>query len=178
LFQRWPKFRFEDPAYGNRSYVLETSGLGQSGTFGIIDRHFKNSPPSPPRWTQHAATPTPRDLAGAPTLGRFLAEMVDGTRDGFGRVASVGGNDDWSKVVGLLLRITYGQMFHYRRSYGNTSMPRGVTAVALAHGPWVSHLRPTFDTQTSLPPTFDILDTPDGDAPRGISVLHIEVRKT
>jgi hypothetical protein len=81
LYQNWYLFDFVEAAYGmSRINFIAGGAAADSGTFGVIDRHLKNS--GPPVWTQHAASPTPVVISNQARLGEFIAEMVDGTGPG------------------------------------------------------------------------------------------------
>ena len=176
LYQVWPQFSFVDSVYGAEQYLLATKGGAQSGTFGVIDRHFRMTHAAPPIWTQHPALPTPSDVTNEPMLGTFIAEMVGGGARG--RRAWPGGHDDWSKVVDLLLRVTYGKTFRHRPTLGATSPLRGVTAtvcflatantattqIRRSGGAW----QPPFDG-------FEFIDSPD---PGGISLIHARIGRS
>jgi len=96
-----------------------------SGTFGVIDPRFYGEP----HWTQHPARPSPKIISrNDPGLGKFIAEMVDGTQAGYGRVATPSLNTDWSKVVEKLLHITYNRALTNRSTLGSARPPRGVHA--------------------------------------------------
>jgi hypothetical protein len=175
LYQRWPLFKFMDTtSYGTHFFDLSTNTADQSGTFGIIDRHFRASPGAPPVWTQHPAHPTPEQITTEPTLGQFLAELTDGRRSGFGRSCVAGGSDDWSRVVDLLLDVTYKQVFRYAPGFGANAQPRGISRIAFLSS------RSQFDQRSKRsvgggwhPPydDFQIVDDP----PRGVSVLSISL---
>lgn len=173
LYQNWPSFSFVDPTYGHNAFLLATNGPDQSGTFGVIDRHFRNSQAAPPIWTQHAANPTPHIISIEPTLGTFLAELAGANRHGFGRFASEAGGDDWSDLVNLLLRVTYAQTFRQKTIFGPTPRPRGVSMFAFLSP---SKSRMPYAGQGWEPPLdgVEIIDEP----PRGISVLHIDIETT
>lgn len=127
LYKNWYRFDFEESVYGLSQIDFTMDGAeSDSGTIGVIDRHFKTQP----IWTQHAATPTPLVILNAPRLGTFVAEMVGGARPGFGRLATPVLQTDWSKTVEQLLRITYARAFHDKATLGPTGAPRGVHAVA------------------------------------------------
>ena len=173
LYQAWPLFSFVESVYGNDSFDLAVQNSDEVGTFGVIDRHFRNTAINPPIWTQHAPSPTPKNITTEPTLGAFLATMAGGLRLGFGRGAIEGGTDDWSKLVELLLRVTYAKTFRHQTTLGSRNPARGNNAIAFmltrasqklpglgGHGPdW----RPPFDG-------FEVIED---DNPGGISILHI-----
>ena len=109
LYQNWYRFDFVDRSYAmtrvNFRFGRDTY---QSGTFGVIDPRFRGQP----RWTQHAARPTPNIInAHDPQLGRFIAEMANGRQRGFGRLATPALKTDWSRAIELLLTVTYVRAF-------------------------------------------------------------------
>jgi hypothetical protein len=151
LYQHWPRFDFEEAAYKLNHIDFRAGGAGgHSGTFGVIDRHLTNQPV----WTQHAASPTPAIILNQSRLGEFIAEMVDGTRAGFGRLATPSLQTDWAKVVERLLTVTYARAFHHKMTFGPAGAPRGVNAVAcLNYSAMVT--RPILSTRSAarrLPP--------------------------
>jgi hypothetical protein len=170
LYQSWPRFTFVDPGYGRDGYDLRPRHGEDAGMFGIIDRHFKNSPSSPPHWTQHSALPTPAVVRAEPTLGEFMAEMAVANRANFGRRAHAGGSDDWSKVVDLLLTHTYAKTFRHKPVLGDATPRRGSTGYAY----FLTALsRPCAIVAASGPsPPYDGIDIVEEDNPRGISVVH------
>lgn len=177
LYQAWPQFAFVDPIYGSDRYVLATATRVQSGTFGVIDRHWRKRRSAPPIWTQHQASPTPSIVTNEPMLGTFIANMATGSM--CGRRARPGGKDDWSKAVDLLLRITYAKAFRHKTTLGSTTPPRGVTALAcfLSGGgntATVSRRRVGGDWQ----PPFDGFEYVDNPDPGGISLLHVQIGRS
>lgn len=175
LFQHWPSFRFRDPVYGASSYILTSVGTGESGTFGVIDRHFKRPLKQPPKWTQHSAKPTPHRITTEPTLGGFIAQMIGSGARKFGRVASPGGTDDWSRVVDLLLNVTFQKAFKYAPSLGSLQSPRGVTAMAYLPASTTGQGRSYRPLGLDWQPPFDGFETIEDDDPGGINVLRVEV---
>lgn len=127
LYQNWYPFTFMEAAY-QLSEVDFNAGpqAGNSATFGIIDRHFKQ-PGTPPTWTQLSATPTPVSTLGAQSFAQFIVAMVAGSQ---GRDAPIGGSTDWCKAVDALMSITYKKLFHHRATLGPSAWPRGNTTVA------------------------------------------------
>lgn len=178
LYQYWHRFDFEEPAIDMRRVNFNAgTGAAYSGTFGVIDRHLRDRAWEPPVWTQHAARPTPEIIISShPRLGEFMTEMVDGTKAGFGRLATPSMQTDWSKAVERLLKVTYERVFTHRATLGGVRSRRGVSAVAclsfktaaeLARGIWgQSGGRPPFDDIPVL--EFD-------DPPAGISLVHVEL---
>ena len=128
LYQNWHRFDFKDPAYGMKRVDFTIGPRpAWSGTFGTIDPRFDGQP----RWTQHLARPTPRNIhKNDPRLGHFIAEMADGTQPGFGRLATPSLKTDWSKVVERLLSVTYTRAFGDKAILGPARPPRGTNAVA------------------------------------------------
>lgn len=173
LYQAWPQFSFADPVYGTDQYLLATTAGAQSGTFGVIDRHFKKTQAAPPIWTQHQARPTPSKVANEPMLGTFIAEMAGG--GAHGRRAWPGGQDDWSRVVDLLLSVTYKKVFRHSPTLGPASPLRGNTALAcfLVAGDTApaSGRRRGGDWQ----PPFDGFEYVDSPTPGGISLVHVQI---
>ena len=127
LYQNWYRFDFLDSAYPMSRVNFRVGPRPRwSGTFGAIDPRFD----AQPRWTQHPADPTPSIISShAPRLGRFIAEMADGTQPRFGRLATPSLNTDWSKTVELLLTVTYKRAFGDQATLGPARPPRGA-------GPW------------------------------------------
>jgi hypothetical protein len=172
LYQSWPLFSFVEGIYGNNHYDLAMGTTEDAGTFGVIDRHFRNRRAVPPLWTQHAAKPTPGAITNEPSLGNFLAEMAAMRRSGFGRRAVPGGEDDWSKVIDILLRVTYAKTFRHAPTLGAAAPHRGDTTVAyFISGPAQSAARRR--AEPGWRPPFDGIEFIEGDAPGGISVVHI-----
>jgi hypothetical protein len=172
LYQFWPTFSFVDRVYGPDVYNLTSKTTEDAGTFGVIDRHFKNAPRTPPLWTQHRAKPTPQVITNEPLLGTFIANMTAANASGYGRIALPGGKDDWSKVVDLLLQVTYARAFRRTSTLGAAAPQRGNTAMAyLRTGPSAGSLRGRADG--SWWPPFEGFEVIEDDAPGGISVLHL-----
>jgi hypothetical protein len=172
LYQNWYKFDFREAAYGLKQ-VDFTKGIEApgSGTIGVIDRHLKGQPV----WTQHAASPTPAIILDEPHLGEFIAEMADGTRPGFGRLATPTLQTDWSRTVERLLEETYGRAFRHTPTLGRSGVPRGVHAVAcLGFTPKTDPISATWGKSIQGPP-FDFRTEKDDREPRGISVVHIGI---
>jgi len=171
LYQNWHKFDFEEAVYGMSQvdFTKGRGGISDSGTIGVIDRHLKTQPV----WTQHAASPAPAIILNQPRLGEFIAEMVDGTRSGFGRLATPKLQTDWSKVVERLLEVTYGRAFHHKPTLGPTGAPRGVHAVAcLSFRPGAGLMSAIWGGSMKGPP-YDFETREDDGQPSGISVVHI-----
>ncbi|MFD0860562.1 hypothetical protein [Roseovarius aquimarinus] len=175
LYQNWPCFNFREAAYGNRVYSLSSTGNGHSGSFGIIDRHFRKSAGRPPTWTQHDALPTPVSIARDPTFGEFLARMIGGSARSLGRVAVPAGSDDWSQVVDLLLQETYKKAFNHAPTLDSISSPRGVTAMAYLSDPVGRQGSRGQRTGYGWQPPFDGFETIEDVNPGGISVLRVVV---
>jgi hypothetical protein len=109
-------------------------------------------------------------------LGEFIAEMVDGTRVGFGRLATPSLQTDWSEVVERLLTITYARAFHHKMTFGPVGAPRGVTAVAcLNYSAMANMIRETWGGSGGLPPFDDVIVREDDRQPIGINTLHITI---
>lgn len=168
LYQRWPVFDFEQSAYGMTAVDLKHgTDHALSGTFGVIDRHWRRA--GAPRWSQHPASPTPSKTRGFPELGKFLARMCVGV-PGFGRDANPTAGTAWSNMIAKLLHENQKKMFQHKATLGGVSGPRSVVA---------------FMQIQSMPPVFAIIGggtvPPDGEfevlegGPTGISMLHIEV---
>ena len=175
LYQSWPAFTFEEAVYGSKSYDLRSLGQGDAGSFGVIDRHFRNSPGMPPRWTQHHARPTPASVTNEPSFGGFLAHMIGGKVGACGRVAVPGGSDDWSEVVDLLLRVTYNKAFRHAPTLGAPSTRRGTTAIAYLTGPDERRMGRRRLVGPAWRPPFEGFEEVDDESPGGISVLRVEV---
>lgn len=168
LYQRWPAFDFEQAAYRMTAVdIKHGTDHALSGTFGVIDRHWRRS--GAPRWSQHPASPTPCKTKGFPELGKFLARMCVGV-PGFGRDANPTAGTAWSNMIEKLLRENQVKMFQHKATLGGVFANRSVKA---------------FMQMQSVPPFFSITSggaaPPDGefevleDGPTGISMLHIEV---
>jgi hypothetical protein len=173
LYQHWPRFDFEETAYKLNHIDFRAGGAGpHSGTFGVIDRHLTNQP----IWTQHGASPTPAIILNQSRLGEFIAEMVAGTRVGFGRLATPSLRTDWSEVVERLLTVTYAPAFHHKMTFGPAGAPRGVTAVAcLNYVAMANMTRKTWGGSGGLPPFDDVIVREDDRQPVGINTLHITI---
>jgi hypothetical protein len=179
LYQHWHVFDFEEAAYGLKHVNFrQGSGVAQSGTFGVIDRHLIDPATEPPVWTQHPASPTPHDTSGGVTLGEFLARMVDGLRRS-GRECTPPLRTDWSKTVESLLEITFGRSFRHKPTLGSSAMQRGVRvpaslALRTAQGPFGQ-----FWVGSGAPPSFGREELAvDPDRPLGISALYIKLQDT
>ena len=177
LYQNWYPFDFEEAAYGmSRIDFNLGGGVADSGTFGVIDRHWKDPFSSPPVWTQHAAIPTPFIISNQAHLGEFIAEMVDGTRASFGRLSTLSLQSDWSKAVELLRTITYARAFHHKQTIESASARRGVSAVAcLSFRTMADITREIWGGSSEQPPFDDVGIIEDDGEPSGISVVHITV---
>jgi hypothetical protein len=179
LYQSWPQFSFVDGVYGPDKYILTTKGA-QSGTIGVIDRHFRKAPAFPPIWTQHEVTPTPSIVTSEPMLGTFIAHMAVPSK--YGRIARPGGQDDWSKVVDLLLTVTYSKVFRHKPTLGTSTPKRGVTGLAyfltsgLTSGMGGSAARSSAGRQWR--PPFDGFEEIDDPSPGGISLLHVKIARS
>jgi hypothetical protein len=67
LYQNWPRFYFVETAnFGTDIFDIQKK-VPDAGTFGIIDRHLKNSIGRPPVWAQHAA-----HIHGFPNSARLM----------------------------------------------------------------------------------------------------------
>lgn len=168
LYQLWPAFDFEQASYGMKSVNLKHgTDHDRSGTFGVIDRHWRRS--GAPRWTQHPASPTPSKTTGVPELGKFLASICLG-KPGYGRNANFASGTAWSKMIDKLLCENQAKMFRHKAILGGNSAPRSVTA---------------FMQMQAVPPVFAVTGggtaPPDGQfevlegGQTGISTLHVEV---
>jgi hypothetical protein len=109
-------------------------------------------------------------------LGSFIAEMVDGTQKGIGRLATPTLKTDWSKVVERLMSITYGRVFHHKPALKATNAQRGVTAVAClalktGHEPPLAAWLRGGDS-----PPFGGVEIAEVDGtPIGISIFHVQI---
>jgi hypothetical protein len=172
LYQNWHKFRFQESAYGISQVDFTKGGGGRdSGTIGVIDRHLK----SQPVWTQHAARPTPATILNQPHLGKFIAEMVDGSRPGFGRLATPTLQTDWSKTVERLLEVTYQRAFHHKPILGPTRAPRGVHAIACLSFTMMANPMAGIWGGSIKGPPYEFQIREDGGQPSGISIVHIDI---
>lgn len=176
LYQSWPQFSFVDAIYGTDKYILATATGAQSGTFGVIDRHFKRAPAAPPIWTQHMATPTPRIVTSEPMLGTFIAHMA--VPSTYGRSARPGGQDDWSKVVDLLLRVTYAKVFRHKPTLGESNPTRGVTGLAYFLTSGIAVSRASSSAGRQWRPPFDGFEDIEDPSPGGISLLHVKIARS
>jgi hypothetical protein len=173
LYQNWHRFDFLDPAYP-MSQVNFHVGAGPfwSGTFGVIDPRFD----AQPRWTQPSARPTPSIITNHdPRLGCFIAEMTDGTRPGFGRIATPSLNTDWSKTVELLLRVTYARAFGERAILGPARPPRGASAVACFGNAAIPIPKSAYKQLDGMLPPLRMIPGDTERDPNGLSVAHLEL---
>lgn len=177
LYQNWPAFSFVEVIYGSKPYGLKTVGTGDAGSFGIIDRHFRNSVKSPPRWTQHAASPTPADITTEPTFGGFVAHMLGTSARVCGRVAVPGGTDDWSQVVDLLLKVTYEKAFRHGPTLGGSAPPRGTTAFVFRAAALLQKSGTSRRSARDWRPPFDGFEVFEDGEPGGISILRLEISR-
>lgn len=175
LLQSWPSFEFRDPEYGTDSYSLLSVGSGDAGSFGVIDRHLRKHRGLPPIWTQHASNPTPYKVTTEPSLGAFIVGMIGGTVARFGRVATPGGADDWSKVVDLLLSVTYRKTFKHTPTLGSYSPSRGVTSTAFLMATSGNNATQKRKTASQWRPPLDGFEVIEDENPNGISILRIEI---
>lgn len=172
LYQNRHKFDFKDADYGlNQLDFTKGPKELDSGTIGVIDRHLKTQPV----WTQHAVRPTPEIISGEPYLGTFIAEMVDGSRPGFGRLATPTLQTDCSKTVERLLQVTYQRAFQHAPTLGGASQPRGVRATACVNFAMRANLMKMMSGGPTKGPPFDFETKEDDDRPGGISVVHIGI---
>ena len=143
-----------------------------SGTFGAIDPRFD----AQPRWTQHPARPTPRIITNRdPQLGCFIAEMADGTRPGFGRLATPWLDTDWSKTVELLLRVTYARAFGEKTILRPARPPRGANAVVCFGNKAMAVSKSAFTQLDGLLPPLGLVPEHVEREPNGLSVVHLEL---
>jgi hypothetical protein len=173
LYQNWYHFDFKDTAYRMKDVNFLTGGEWRnSGTFGVIDPRFYGEP----HWTQLPARPTPQSYSSqAPQLGRFIAEMVDGTQRGFGRLATPSLKTDWSKTVELLLTETYARTFANKAKVGPPRPPRGTTAImCYGNTPTPVPRGAYFLSAGGRPPYDGLIAGRSGREGRGISMLHFE----
>jgi hypothetical protein len=177
LYQRWGVFDFEEAAYGlKRVDFNQGSGASDSGTFGVIDRHFCVPGLEPPMWTQHPAVPTPTNTAHHSELGTFMAEMVGGSAPHFGRDCTPALKTPFSKTVQRLLELTFHRSFTHKPTLDNAQMQRGVRAPAgamlqMVNGPagrfWIGAGGPPFVRGEAL--------REDPDRPLGVPAVYIKV---
>ena len=174
LYQHWPAFTFVDRTrYGSAAYRLVGSTSGEAGTFGVIDRHLHNPLTDPPTWTQHPPSPPPHKVTGEPELGTFLTGMLAGAAT-CGRTAPERPKDDWTRIVELLLRVTYSETFAHTQTLGDLRPRRGYTAYFLMPHQAMTLFEASAHPQ--IPPDLPPVDqVPDPHEPRGISIMHIEV---
>jgi hypothetical protein len=174
LYQNWHRFDFVDSAYGMTGVDFQVGpGSVWSGTFGAIDPRFDGQP----RWTQHLPSPTPQIIyRTSPQLGRFMAEMADGTQPGFGRLATPSLKTDWSKTVELLLTVTYARAFGDKAVLGPARPPRGTSAVVCLGSTALAVEREAY--QGLLPgtaPPFGAAMFGEAERePNGLSLVHFE----
>jgi hypothetical protein len=173
LYQNWYHFDFLDPAYpmSRVNFRVGTRPFW-SGTFGAIDPRFD----AQPRWTQHRARPTPGIITNHdPRLGCFIAEMADGTRPGFGRLATPSLDTDWSKTVELLLRVTCTRAFADKAILGPARPPRGANAVVCFEKRAMAVSKSAFKQLDGLLPPLGLIPEHVEREPNGLSVLHLEL---
>ena len=175
LYQNWPSFAFADVrSYGTGSYLLGGRTTGVPGWFGVVDRHLKNGPyMPPPAWTQHLPSPTPAVTTGGRTLGAFITDAVFGASAG--RQVAVPAATDWDRLVELLLRVTYAEVFTHAATLGPRPAPRGMTALAFKASGVALRLAPTSAPVDGIPPVDGIGDRRFDPHGLGISVLHVTV---
>lgn len=111
LYVSWPVFQstFSTFPAGQRDFSNATS-CGQMvdcGRYGII--HTRS--PGGADWFVVPPAAPPLNVQAGITLGSYMTRMLDATAIGFGRRATQGGSDDWSKTVDDLLRITHPMSF-------------------------------------------------------------------
>jgi hypothetical protein len=173
LYQNWPSFTFADESlYGDGSFDLAKSANGMAGSFGIIDRHLTSS--KHPIWTQHSPNPTPSIITTQPKLGSFLTGMFAG-QPGFGRYAPQKPKDDWSRLLDLLLKVTYARTFAHKLTLGDQRPPRGLSAFIIQNG----QSRNIFAVQSTgeIPPIDLRRDIPDRPTDTMPSLVHIEIEE-
>ncbi|MBY5401045.1 hypothetical protein [Rhizobium leguminosarum] len=139
LFQNWPPFDFEEKVYNLQQVDFQKSGgAAGSGVYGIIDRHWLTAP-RVPNWKQLDPSVVPGATAAAPTLGEFIVLMLGNKA---GRDATLGQYpSDWARTVEALLKVTFHNQFHERRSMGASAFPRGNTTMAfLMSGQLLQHV--------------------------------------
>jgi hypothetical protein len=177
LYQNWHLFDFQEAAYGMRRIDFTLGGgAADSGTFGVIDRHWKNRSLRPPVWTQHSASPTPASTVNKTRLGEFMAEMADGTRAGAGRLSTPSLQTDWSKTVERLLTVTYARAFHHKPTLGSARASRGVSAIACLSFLTMADLsREVWGQSGGRPPFRGVEIREDSGEPTGISLVHVEI---
>lgn len=132
LFQNWPPFDFEEKAYNLQQIDFNKSGgAAGSGLYGIIDRHWLSAP-RVPSWKQLDPSAVPGATVSAPTLGEFIVSMLGNKA---GRDATLKHSpSDWARTVETLMKVTFNNRFHERRSLGVSAFPRGNTTMAFLMG--------------------------------------------
>lgn len=175
LYQGWPSFVFADTgSYGTGAYLMGACPGGLPGWFGVIDRHLKNGPHSPPPlWTQHPPSPTPVITTGGCTLGTFITDAI--FSPGTGRPVGVPAVSDWDRLVEMLLRLTYAGLFRHSATLGPHPAARGVTALAFRAAGITQRIVQTWMTGGGIPPIDGAEDRAFEPAESGISVLHVTV---
>ncbi|MFP3545742.1 hypothetical protein SB748_19920 [Rhizobium sp. SIMBA_035] len=124
LFQKWPRFDFEEPIYNLAGVDFHSGGsAAECGRYGVIDRHLI----TPPIWSQMRPSKVPGKTLASPILADFIVGLV---LNSVGREATPSLGSDWSKTVETLMRVTYGRFFHQRQSLGPVAFPRGNTTLA------------------------------------------------
>ncbi|MFC7738748.1 hypothetical protein ACFQX4_23755 [Roseomonas sp. GCM10028921] len=175
LYTAWPAFNFKDPAYGPNSFNL--TGMNPNpGTVGVIDRHYKVWPHTPIIWTQHPPSLGLTQTVGCATLGAFMADMVLGVPGGSGTDATPSTGTDWSRLVDLLLKVTFNRTFRHTPTLGPRTEPRGVLAFALPDsgqplGGVIGRL-----LSDGEPPFAGVEIIEDGRS-EGISIMRIELKR-
>ncbi|TBB21342.1 hypothetical protein ELH51_05900 [Rhizobium ruizarguesonis] len=167
LFQKWPRFDFEEPIYNLAGVDFHSGGsAAECGRYGVIDRHLI----SPPIWSQMPPSTVPGKTLGAPMLADFIVGLVSNR---VGREATPSLASDWSKTVEALMTVTYGRFSHQRQSLGPLAFPRGNTTQAfLLQG---SVIQTSISTDGLLPvdaepePVFIDEEPPNG----ALSVIRI-----
>lgn len=100
LFAEWPPFEFENLAYSRGPLGLRPASEAAAEISGCLAQIDLASGAAP--WT--LLTPVDAGKDGVPrSLGAALAFMAGGS---FGRKATPGGSDDWSRTLDELLRRT------------------------------------------------------------------------
>lgn len=167
LFQKWPRFDFEEPIYKLAGVDFHSGGPAKDcGRYGVIDRHLID----PPIWSQMPPSTVPGKTLAAPVLADFIVDLVRGR---VGRDATPTLASDWSKTVEALMTVTFGRTFHQRQSLGPLAFPRGNTSQAfLLQG---SLIQVSISTDGELP--IDALPEPifvdEKPLNRALSVIRI-----
>jgi hypothetical protein len=168
LYRNWPKFDFLQAEYELTNVDFQQGkDAAASGSFGIIDRHFLNSPSRPPTWKQLPPEPPPASTFGYPYLGSFMVDMVEAKA---GREATPSLKTDWSRTIEKLIERNAGMDFRLREYLGTGSARRLVTrTIAFIQGSSV----PQLHRDDGIPLEPQIVESEPG----GICAVQVVIRR-